>query len=95
MIKRIVFGIIGIGLVALVILRMVQASNQQELPPDVDAIRRQSGIPVEVTRVQVGPLLVTREYTGTVRGIRSATIRARTDDAIVEIPVREWFREMF
>lgn len=88
MIKRIVFGIIGVGLVALVILRVVQASVQQEQPPNVDEIRRLSGIPVEVAAVRSGPLVVTREYTGTARGIRSATIRARTGDEIVEIPVR-------
>lgn len=86
--KKIVFGIIGIGLVALVVFRVVQASGEQEVAPGVEEIRRVSGIPVEVTAVQTGPLVVSREYTGTIRGIRSATIRARTGDEIVEIPVR-------
>ena len=78
MIKKIVFGIIGLGLVALIVFRVVQASGEQEVAPGVEEIRRSSGIPVEVTSVQTGPLVVAREYTGTVRGIRSATIRART-----------------
>ncbi len=88
MIKRIVFSIIGMGLVALVVFRVVQASGEQEVAPGVEEIRRESGIPVEVTAVQTGPLVVSREYTGTIRGIRSATIKARTGDEIVEIPVR-------
>ena len=88
MIKRIVFGLVGIGLVVLVVFRVVQASGEQEAPPGVEEIRRQSGIPVEVTAVQTGPLVVSRDFTGTIRGIRSATIRARTEDEIVEIPVR-------
>jgi RND family efflux transporter MFP subunit len=85
--KKIVFGIIGLFLVVLVVVRVVQASGEQELPPGVEEIRRQSGIPVEVASAQMGPLVVSREYTGTIRGIRSATIRARTGDEIVEIPV--------
>ena len=88
MIKKIVFGIVGLGLLALIVFRVVQASGEQEVAPGVDEIRRLSGIPVEVTSVQTGPLVVSREYTGTIRGIRSATIRARTGDEIVEIPVR-------
>jgi RND family efflux transporter MFP subunit len=88
MMKKLIFGIIGLILVVLVVVRVVQASGEQELPPDVEEIRRQSGIPVEVASAQTGPLVVTREFTGTIRGIRSATIRARTGDEIVEIPVR-------
>lgn len=86
--KKIVFGLIGLILVVLVVVRVVQASGEQELPLGVEEIRRQSGIPVEVTALQTGPLVVSREYTGTIRGIRSATIKARTSDEIVEIPVR-------
>ncbi len=86
--KKIVFGIIGLFLVILVVVRVVQASGEQELPPGVEEIRSQSGIPVEVATAETGQLVVSREYTGTIRGIRSATIRARTSDEIVEIPVR-------
>jgi RND family efflux transporter MFP subunit len=88
MIKRLVFGVIGIGLLALVVFRVVQASGEQEASLGVEEIRRQSGIPVEVAVAAIGPVVVSREYTGTIRGIRNATIRARTGDEIVEIPVR-------
>ncbi|UCC47388.1 MAG: efflux RND transporter periplasmic adaptor subunit [Gemmatimonadota bacterium] len=86
--KRFIFGIIGLALVALVILRVVQASADREPDPDVDEIRQRTGIPVEVARASIGPLVVRREFTGTLRGIRSATIRAKTGDEIIEIPVR-------
>ncbi len=88
MTKRLVFGLIGLALIVLIILRVVQASNRAETSLDVSQIRQQSGIPVEVAEAQVGTLVVRRKFTGTIRGIRSATIRARTSDEIVEIPVR-------
>jgi membrane fusion protein (multidrug efflux system) len=88
MTKRIVIGVVGLALLVLVIVRVIQASADVEQAPDVDQIRQQSGIPVEVAAAQIGPLVVRREFTGTLRGIRSATIRARTEDEIVEIPVR-------
>ena len=88
MTKRIVFGIVGLVLVAVVVLRIVQASADVEPAPDVTTIRQHSGIPVEIAAVGTGTLVVRREYTGTLRGIRSATIRARTGDEIIDIPVR-------
>lgn len=88
MTKRIVIGAIALALVILTIIRVVQASANEEPAPDVTEIRRQAGIPVEVDRAVVGPLVVYREFTGTIRGIRSATIKAKTSDEIVEIPVR-------
>jgi len=86
--KRIVVGIIIVAVVAVVIVRIVQASRPAEPTRDVTEIRQQAGIPVEVARATVGPLEVRRSFTGTVRGIRSATVRARTADQILEIPVR-------
>jgi RND family efflux transporter MFP subunit len=86
--KRIVFTPIGLALIALVILRIIQASTGGEAAVDVDQIRQQTGIPVEVAEARTGTLVVHRSFTGTIRGIRSATIRARTGDEIVEIPVR-------
>jgi RND family efflux transporter MFP subunit len=83
-----VFGVIGLVLVLVIVIRVVQASADVEPSPDVEQIRQQTGIPVEVTAARVGPLVALREFTGTLRGIRSATIRARTSDEIVEIPVR-------
>lgn len=88
MIKRIVLGVIGLILVVVVIVRVIQGSADIEPAPDVSEIRQQTGIPVEVARAQVAALVVRREFTGTLRGIRSATIRARTGDEIIDIPVR-------
>jgi len=79
MIRRIVIGIVALSVTALIVFRIVQATAEAEAAPDVEEIRQQEGIPVEV---------VEREFTGSVRGIRSATVRARTGDEIVEIPVR-------
>ena len=87
MTKRIVFGMIGLALAAVVAIRVIQGSAEVEPAPDVAEIRRQSGIPVEVARARVDTLIVRREFTGTLRGIRSATIRARTGDEIIDIPV--------
>jgi RND family efflux transporter MFP subunit len=88
MTKRIVFGLFGLALAVIVILRIVQASADVEPAPDVTTIRQQAGVPVEVARAATGTLVVRREHTGTLRGIRSATIRAKTGDEIVDIPVR-------
>jgi membrane fusion protein (multidrug efflux system) len=87
MTKRIVFAVIGLTLVAVVVLRILQATAESEVDPDVDEIRRVAGIPVEVARAEVAPLVVRRQFTGVLRGIRSATVRARTGDEIIEIPV--------
>lgn len=86
--KRIVIGIIALAIVALVVVRIIQASAPVDVAPDVDEIRRETGIPVEVMEVVAGPLEARRSFTGTVRGIRSAEVRARTGDQILEIPVR-------
>jgi len=86
--KRIVVGILVLAVIALVVIRVVQASAPVEPTLDVPEIRQESGIPVEVAQATVAPLEVRRSFTGTVRGIRSATVRARTGDQILEIPVR-------
>jgi len=86
--KRIVFGLIGLALVAIVIIRIIQASARGDAAMDVEQIRQRTGIPVEVADARTGTLVVRRKFTGTIRGIRSATIRARTGDEIVDIPVR-------
>ncbi len=87
-VKRVVVGITVLALVGLVALRIVQATAEVAPPPDVDEIRAQSGIPVEVAAAEFAPLEVRRTFTGALRGIRSATARARTGDEILEIPVR-------
>jgi membrane fusion protein (multidrug efflux system) len=88
MTKRIVWGALALALVALVALRIVQASRGTPETPEVDEIRARTGIPVEVTTARESELVVRREFTGVLRGIRSATIRARTGDEILDIPVR-------
>jgi len=87
-VKRIVIGIVALLIAAVVVWRVVQASAPSEPSPDVEQIRARSGIPVEVVTVTRAPLEVRRSFTGTVRGIRSATVRAKTGDEIEEIPVR-------
>jgi membrane fusion protein (multidrug efflux system) len=88
MTKRIVFSIIGLILVVVVVLRVLQASASTEIEPDVPQLRQTLGVPVEVVPATIGPIVVRREFTGTLGGIRSATVRARTRDEIVDIPVR-------
>ncbi len=86
--KQILVGALVLALVGLVGLRIVQATAEVAPTPDVDQIRAQTGIPVEVAAAESAPLEVRRAYTGTLRGIRSATAVARTADEILEIPVR-------
>lgn len=87
MTKRIVWGGLAVVLLAVVVLRIVQASRGAPEAPEVDEIRARSGIPVEVAVAREGPLVVQREFTGALRGIQSVTIRAKTGDEILDIPV--------
>jgi membrane fusion protein, multidrug efflux system len=86
--KGMITGLALLVVAALVVIRIIQASAEVEPTPDVDEIRRQTGVPVEVVMVEEGPLEVRRAFTGTLRGIRSASIRAQTADEILEIPLR-------
>lgn len=86
--KQIVVGTFFLALVGLVALRIVQATAEVAPTPDVDQIRTQDGIPVEVAAAESAPLEVRRTFTGALRGVRSATLVARTADEILEIPVR-------
>ncbi|MGD2121116.1 MAG: efflux RND transporter periplasmic adaptor subunit [Gemmatimonadota bacterium] len=86
--KRIVVGIFILALVAVVVTRVIQASAPVEPTLDVEEIHQQAGIPVEVLEVAASPMEARRSFTGSVRGVRSATVRARTGDEILEIPVR-------
>jgi RND family efflux transporter MFP subunit len=85
-VKRIVVGVIALGLAAVVVARVIQASNPPEPTQDVEEIREDAGMPVEVMEVVPTSLEARRSFTGPVRGIRSATVRARTGDEILEIP---------
>lgn len=88
MTKRIVWGTLALAFVALVVFRIVQASRGAPPSPDVEEIRADEGVPVEVAAARQAPLVVLRDFTGTLRGIREATVRAKTGDEIVDIPVR-------
>lgn len=88
MTKRRVFGALGLALLVLVVWRILQATRGAPAAPDVGEIRAQAGIPVEVAEARERPLLVRRAFTGVLRGIRQATVRAKTGDEIVDIPVR-------
>ncbi len=87
MTKRIVWGTLAFAIVALVVFRIVQATRGTPPSPDVEQIRAQEGIPVEVAVARQALLVVQRDFTGTLRGIREATVRAKTGDEIVDIPV--------
>lgn len=86
--KSVIIGIVVVALATLVVMRIIQASAEVEPTPGVDEIRRQTGVPVEVAVVEEAPFELRRSFTGTLRGIRNAGIRARTADEILEIPVR-------
>ena len=87
MTKRLVWGTLAVAFVALVVFRIVQATRGAPPSPDVEQIRAQEGIPVEVVAARQASLVVLRDFTGTLRGIREATVRAKTGDEIVDIPV--------
>lgn len=87
MTKRWVWGTLALAAAALVVFRIVQATRGAPPSPDVEQIRAAEGIPVEVAAAQQAPLVVRREFTGALRGIREATVRAKTGDEIVDIPV--------
>lgn len=80
-------GLIALVLVALVVLRVVQASTPGEPVPTVEQIRAEQGIPVAVAEVRAGPLSVSREFNGSVSGAREAVVRARNGDQITAVPV--------
>lgn len=88
MTKRLVWGTLALAIVALVVFRIVQATRGAPPSPDVEQIRAEEGIPVEVAAARQALLVVQRDFTGTLRGIREATVRAKTGDEIVDIPVR-------
>ena len=79
---------VAVILIGVISARVIEATADVEPTLDVDQLRQRDGVPVEVTRVQPAPLVVRRSFTGSVRGIRSATVRAATGDEILEIPVR-------
>lgn len=78
---------LGIALLALFILRVVQASAPEEGAPTVEEIRQESGIPVRVAEAGTGEIAVWQRFDGAVSGVRDAEVRARTGDQVVEVMV--------
>ena len=80
--------LVAVLLIATASVRIMEATAPVEPTLDVDQIRERDGIPVEILRIREAPLQVRRTFTGAVRAIRSATVRASTGDQILEIPFR-------
>ena len=66
---------ISAGLILYLVFRKAKA----------EAIHQREGIPVEVVEVTATPMEARRTFTGSVRGVRSATVRARTGDEILVV----------
>ncbi len=80
--------LVAVALIAVTTARVLDATAREEPPMEVDQLRERDGVPVEIIRATEAPLRLMRSFTGTARGIRSATLRAATGDQILEIPVR-------
>jgi membrane fusion protein, multidrug efflux system len=82
-----IVALVGVGLLALVVYRVLQASTPGEASPTVEQIRAEQGVPVTVAAADAGPLAVWREYSGTVSGAQEAVVRARSGDQVSTVPV--------
>ncbi len=80
-------ALLGVAFVALVVVRVMQATAPVEPEPTVEQIRQQRGIPVRVTAATEGPIEVWRRFNGTVSGVQEGVVRARSDAQVLEVPV--------
>lgn len=80
-------ALLGVAFVALVGLRVKQATAVSEPDPSVEQLREERGVPVRLATATVGALEVWRPYNGTVSGIREGVVRARSDVQVLEVPV--------
>jgi RND family efflux transporter MFP subunit len=85
--RTLILGGVGLLLLAVIVLRIVQASSPGDAAPTVEQIREQRGVPVSVAIVSRGPLTVSREFSGTVSGTREGILRARSDDEVSAVTV--------
>lgn len=76
-----------IALVAVVVLRVVQASTPADPMPSVEELREARGISVVVAPVLTGPLEVWRRHSGSAAGRRDGVLRARSDDPVAAVLV--------
>jgi membrane fusion protein, multidrug efflux system len=75
------------AMIAIVVVRILQASAEREAAPTVETLRVEGGVPVTTSPTVEGPLEVWREFSGTVAGVREGVVRARTTDQISAVPV--------
>jgi membrane fusion protein, multidrug efflux system len=80
-------GVIALGLVVIIVVRVIQAAAAQPAEPTVEQLRAERGVPVTVATVMAGPLEVWREFNGSVSGASEGVVRARTGDQISAVPV--------
>jgi membrane fusion protein, multidrug efflux system len=81
-------AVLVLGLVALVVYRVIEASTPQDAAPTVEQIRAEQGVPVTLATAEGGPLSVWREFNGTVSGTQEGVVRARSGDQITAVRVQ-------
>lgn len=82
-------------LIAVVAVRVWQATAPADPMPTVDQLREERGIAVAVAAAAGGRLEIWRRHSGTVAGVREGVLRSRSDDpvAVVTVAVGETVRE--
>jgi len=80
-----VVGILALVFVVGAAARLLLISGDPEIPPTVEELRAQEGIPVVAEPVVRGNLEVWRTFSGTVTGERESILRAKSDDEIREV----------
>lgn len=83
-----VIGVLALLIVVAAVVRLVTISGEPEIPPTVEELRSQDGIPVIVQPVVRGDLEIWRTFSGTVTGDRESVLRAKSDDEIREVRAR-------
>jgi membrane fusion protein, multidrug efflux system len=82
-----IVGAVALVLVAVVVLRVIQATTPGEAAPTVEQIRAEQGVPVTVAAAERAELAVWREFSGSVSGAQEAVVRARSGDQVASVPV--------
>jgi RND family efflux transporter MFP subunit len=83
-----VIGVLALVSVVVAVVRLLSISGDPEVPPTVDELRAQDGIPVVVEAAVLGELEIWRTFSGTVTGDRESILRAKSDDEIREVRAR-------
>lgn len=85
----VVLLVLGLMVAGLFAWRITLLMAEEEPDPTVDEIRETQGIPVVTDLAVEGELERWRTFTGTVTGDHESVVRARSDDQVEEILVRE------